>query len=352
MRDTILVGRASCFGCPVSCKRIVKVSSPRYDVDPAYGGPEYETIAAFGSNCGIGDLETIAKANELCNAYGLDTISTGVTLSFAMECFEKGLLNKDMTGGLTLRFGGAPELIHAIELIAHNRGFGQVLGKGTREVAGSLGPDAESCAMQIKGQELPLQDPRRRHGQGLGYAVSPTGADHCHASVDHLYAFEGPYMDRIRALGILEPLPFSDLSAQKVRMFTYDVFWWTLYNCLPLCANNDIYSQSQCAEIVRATTGWNSTTWELAKVGERALTMARAFNVREGFTPADDRLPSRFFSTSEPTYHTVAALNPHQLHDAIRMHYEMMGWDPQTGVPRQAKLEELGIGWVGERMGM
>ena len=169
----------ACFACLVRCKKVVKVDEPGLTIDPAYGGPEYETLAAFGSCCGIDDLKAISKANELCNAYALDTISTGVTISFAMECYEKGLLTKQDTGGIDLKFGNKEAMLETIDLIAQRKGIGDILADGSRQAAEKIGRGAEALAIQVKGLEVPMHDPRAKAALGLGYVVNPIGADHC-----------------------------------------------------------------------------------------------------------------------------------------------------------------------------
>lgn len=177
MKETILIRREACYGCSIACKRVVKVDEP-YRVDPQYGGPEYETIGAFGSLCLVYDLKAIAKANELCNKYGLDAISTGLTIAFAMECYENGIITKKETGGIDLKFGNAHAMVKMVEDIALRRGLGDILAEGSKRAAKRFGSKAEVFAMQVKGQELPSHEPRGKWAVGLGYAVSPTGADH------------------------------------------------------------------------------------------------------------------------------------------------------------------------------
>ena len=179
MRDTILVKRRGCFACPIQCKREVKVGEP-YHVDPGYGGPEYETIAALGSNCGIDDLKAIAKAHELTAAYGIDSISCGAAIGFAMECLERGLLTDKDTRGLDLRFGNSAAMLQMIEQIARRQGLGEVLAEGVARAARKIGTASEELAPHIKGQELPMHEPRWKQGMGIGFMISPTGADHCH----------------------------------------------------------------------------------------------------------------------------------------------------------------------------
>jgi aldehyde:ferredoxin oxidoreductase len=348
MRDEILVGRGSCHACPVRCKRAVSMETP-YRIDPAYGGPEYESMAALGSNCGIGDLAAVAKGNELCNAYGLDTISTGSCISFAMECFERGVLGSRDTGGLQLNFGNAESMLQLIHLIGRREGLGDLLAQGVRQAAETLGPETLEFAMHVKGQDLPMHDPRLNPAVGLGYAVSPTGADHLQSIHDIEYVKEGPPVRQARALGLLDPLPVHDLGPAKVRLFCYMQHWNSLKNCLLLCVFVP-YSFRQVVDIVNAVTGWNSTVWELMKCGERATTMARLFNVREGLGVADDDLPSRFMGPVSSGPLANSAVDHGTLRQALATYYTMMGWDPLSGTPVAAKLQELGIGWAVDQL--
>ena len=155
-----LVKRGGCYACPVACKRVVAVESERFTVDPRYGGPEYETLAAFGSNCGIDDFEVIAKANELCNQYGVDTISLGMTISFAIACYEAGILGPEDTGGLVLRFGDGDLLLALVEQVARREGFGDLLAEGSVRAAAAIGRGAGAYVVAAKGQEVPMHDPR------------------------------------------------------------------------------------------------------------------------------------------------------------------------------------------------
>ena len=245
MTETILVGRGTCFACPITCKRKVKVTG-RYEVDPTYGGPEYETAAALGACCGIDDLEAIAYGNQLCNAYGLDTISTGVTIAWAMECFEQGLLSKEDTGGLELHFGNAQAMTTLVEQIAHRQGFGDLLAEGSLRAAKRIGRETDRYAMQVKGQEVPLHDPRTKFALALGYATSPTGADHMHNIHDTAYVSG---IQSVQSLGILEPMPVDYLGPEKVRLAKYHIDWRVFYNCLGLCMFLP-YSREQMRDIV------------------------------------------------------------------------------------------------------
>jgi aldehyde:ferredoxin oxidoreductase len=342
MARLVVARMESCYACAVRCKKVVELDGP-YHVDPAYGGPEYETAVSVGSNCGITDVHAVSKASERLNALGLDSISTGGTIAFAMECFEKGLLTEEDTDGVSLRFGNAEAMLRVVELIGRREGIGDLLADGSRKAAEQIGRGAERFAMHVKGQELPYHDPRIQHGLGFGYAVSYTGADHCHSAFDRSYEQE-PTMGKVRNLGILETMSATQLGSEKVRAIVYGGLRAHLNNCIGLC-NFLPYSHNQIVEAVQAATGWDTTVWELWKAAERLVTMARAFNVRQGFTPDDDRLPPRMAEPLGPDG-PGAPVDPEAMKSAVALYYEMMGWNRDTGVPLPAKLHELGIGWV------
>ncbi len=341
MTNTILSGRDTCYACPVACKRQVKVTG-RYEVDPLYGGPEYETVGALGSICGIDDLEAVAYANQLCNAYGLDTISTGMTIGWAMECFERGLLTPEDTGGLELRFGNAEAMTTLVEKIAQREGFGDVLAEGSMRAARHVGRDTGKYAMHVKGQEFPMHEPRVKFALNLGYATSPTGADHMHNIHDPEYAMsaEGAY-----TWGVLDPIPADYLGPEKVRLAKYHIDWQVFRNCLGQCMFMP-YSQEQIRDIVQGVTGWNCSLFELMKVGERALAMARVFNAREGFIAKDDVAHWRFSTPFESGPAEGVYIPEEAMDKALKLYYEMRGWDQDSGVPTAGKLHELGLSWV------
>ncbi len=348
MTQTILVGRDNCFACPVHCKRRVQCTG-RYAVSPTYGGPEYETIGSLGSCCGIDDLEAIAFGNQLCNAYGLDTISTGVSIAWAMECFERGLLTPQDTDGLELRFGNAEAMLALVERIAHRQGLGDLLAEGSLRAARAIGRGTERYAVQVKGQELPMHEPRLKFGLGLGYTTSPTGADHMHNIHDTSYAGEGSSIADMRSLGILDPIAADDLGPEKVRLVKYGVDWQVMGNCLGLCAFMP-YTMQQVCDLVRAVTGWNSSIFELMKTGERALAMARAYNYREGLRPSDDAAHWRFATPFESGPTEGVRVPEQTMRQAIDWYYGMNSWDLETGVSTEGKLHELGLGWLVELM--
>ncbi|MFC2072816.1 aldehyde ferredoxin oxidoreductase family protein [Chloroflexota bacterium] len=344
IRDTIRIKMESCYACPVRCKKVVKVEEP-YSVDPAYGGPEYETLASLGSNCGINDLTAIAKGNELCNAYSLDTISTGDVIAFAMECFENKLFTREETGGIELTFGNAEAMLKIIDMIARREGIGDLLAEGSARTAQKIGKGAIEFSMQVKGLDIPMHEPRLKAALGLGYMVNPHGADHCDNFHDTMLSRRG--LDRFKPLGILEPFPSDDLSPRKVSLFRYIQQERILRDCLVLC-NFVPYETEQIVDILAAVTGWNTGIIEMFKVAERTLTMARLFNIRQGFTADDDKLPNRFFQPKTSGVLSTKHYSASELEKAKSYYYTLMGWDAKTGIPTPEKLQELGIEWVAE----
>jgi aldehyde:ferredoxin oxidoreductase len=347
INKTILKTSGRCFACPIACKRVVEAESP-YLLSSQFGGPEYETIASFGSNCGISSISAVARANQLCSDYGLDTISTGVSISFAMECYEAGLLTKEDTGGLELTFGNEETLLKVIELIAYRRGVGDLLAEGVKRAAETIGRGAEHFAMHVKGQEVPMHEPRFKPGLGVGYAVSPTGADHIHNLHDTAFTTEQGIAD-LKAFGLLEPVRLRDLGPKKIKLAYYFINWRHFLDSLAVCVFVP-WSIVNIVDLVTYATGWNTSAHELLKVGERACTMARMFNIREGFTKEDDVMPKRLFKPFSSGPLEGVAIKEEEFNQAIKYYYEFMGWN-EDGVPKDSKLYELGIHWAKKYLG-
>jgi len=352
----ILVGRQSCYACSIRCKPEVQVDG-RYKVSQKYGGPEYEAVAGFGSNCGVDDLQAVAKANELCNRYVMDTISTSATIAFAMDCFEHGIINLEETGGLELRFGNANAMLQAIEWIARRKGFGDLLAEGTLRTAQTIGGGAVDLAIQVKGQELSMHDPRGKANVGLGFAVSEIGADHLVSMHDTLFqndksiAFQGA-----KALGIRNAFPATVLNDEKVEQYFLCENWVSLEKVLGFCyfgpAPRSFIQVDEVIEAVQAATGWNIDLEELLLIGERATNLARVFNTREGFTRADDTLPKRLFTPLDAGPLKGVTFQYKEFNDALTTLYKIKGWNPATGIPTYQRLESLGLGWTVRESGM
>ncbi|MCJ7829876.1 MAG: aldehyde ferredoxin oxidoreductase family protein, partial [Desulfobacterales bacterium] len=344
----------SCQGCPVRCKRVARSEGP-YRVDPAYGGPEYETTAAFGSLCGVSNLEAVCKAHELCNKYTLDTISTGVTIAFAMECFENGLLTRTETDGLDLSFGNHQAVIDLIPKIARREGIGNLLAEGSLRAARRIGRGAERWAMQTKGQELAMHEPRGKSSLALAYALSSTGANHTEGPHDYLFQEGALGVADLPELDLLEPVPAIYLGPEKVRQFAYMQMTWNVFNTLGMCiftaGPGKLLKMNQVAQVLQSATGWPVSLWNVMKLGERTVTIKRAVSVREGITRADDRLPERLFQPLEGGLLKGKALDAGELEKALDLYYDILGWNSQTGVPTPGKLVELGLGWVNPALG-
>jgi aldehyde:ferredoxin oxidoreductase len=353
MTETILRTEEGCYACAVRCKRAVEVADGPYATSPLYGGPEYETLGSLGSLLCIDDLAAIAKGNELCNRYTLDTISAGVAIGFAMECYENGILTQEDTEGIEFRFGNADAMIKGLEWIAFRKNrLGDLLAEGVKIAAEKIGRGSEKYALHVKGQELPMHDPRGKTGQGLSFAVSPTGADHVEAPHDTPFAAPGPMLSRIAPLGLLEAVPTRDFGPKKVRNYTYLQFVWSLYNSLGVCnfVAGPVWALplNKLVEVVSAVTGWETSLWELMKAGERTVTMARVFNLREGFGRKDDTLPDRLFEPLESGPLQGKGIDRKEFQEALTQFYEAMGWDPKEGVPTRGKLAELNLYWLDE----
>lgn len=352
MVDTILTGRDTCYACAIRCKRVVEVTEGPFLVDLRYGGPEYETLAMLGSCCGVSDLAAVSLANQLCNMYGMDTISCGGTIAWAMDCFERGLVTLEDTGGIDLRFGNAEALIQTVECIGKREGFGRVLGEGSARAAMIL-EVGQDLVVAVKKQELPAHMPQVKRSLALIYAVNPFGADHM--SSDHDVNYE-TFSERMAELDLLDPLPKEVLNAEKVRFVLYTQYVYSFLDTAPLCSfvwgpSWQLYGPSQLVELMRAATGWNMNMWELMKVGERRLNLLRAFNAREGAGKEADTMPARLTVPLQGGASDGVAVPPEEVEAAKALYFQMAGWD-ENGRPTRAKLEELALGWLADELAL
>jgi aldehyde:ferredoxin oxidoreductase len=343
----LLTARRSCYACAIRCKREVAIDGR---VSP-YGGPEYETIGSFGPDCGISNLQAIAKANELCNAYMLDSISTGATIAFAMECFEHGLINLADTDGIELRFGNVEAMLVMIERIARRQGFGDLLAEGSLRAAEKIGGNAKFFAIQVKGQELAMHEPRGKYNVGMGYAISEIGADHL--VVTHDPALADPdslTFKNAQALGITVAQPARSLSDEKMNQFFILERWNSLEKVVGFCffgpAPRSLIHADDVLGAINAATGWNTTIEEALQIGERATNMARVFNIREGFSRKDDILPERIFQGLQNGPLEGKPLPRDEFERALTALYGLKGWDPDTSQPSRERLEALSLDWA------
>lgn len=346
--EMFLKERDTCQACPITCKQVFEHESdnPYEKLRPEYGGPEYEGMAALGPTCGVEDNLAVCKAAELCNANGLDVISTGASIGFVMECFERGILTTADTGGIEFRWGDAELLVRAVEMIAHREGFGDVMADGVDRMSRRFGPETEPFNLTVKGQELPMHEPRLKHVLGVGYAVAPVGADHMMNVHDTDFTYDGDAIRRVnKALPEAQqigPLPAASISEEKMRVFYTELNWMHFQDCAVNCHFYP-YHYDQFAEVLTGVTGHHYTLHDILAVGERAQTLARLFNLREGFTADDDKLPRRVRKAFSSGPVAGNAVSDEQFEWARRRYYELMGWDGETGVPSAGCLARLEI---------
>ena len=356
MAETVLKERDTCYACVVKCKRVVEIQGGPYKVDPRYGGAEYETLGTFGSYCGVSDLAAVNLANQICNEYAVDTIACGATIAFAMECYEKGIITKEQTGGLELKFGDADAMLKALDAIVKNEGpLGKVLSQGSERAARVWGNGADECLITVKGAEAPAHMPHAKRSLGLIYAVNPFGADHQSSEHDPYYE-EGIgdfNLDRLKQIGLDSPQPAYSLTEEKVRFAYESEVFYSMLDSAELCQfvwgpTWTLYDGKQTAEMISAVTGWDVTVDELMKVGYRRLNLFRVFNAREGLGRKDDKLPKKFFKELKGTGPTSGfALTHEEIDSAIDHYYKLAGWT-NDGVPTPETLQKHDIEWAAE----
>jgi aldehyde:ferredoxin oxidoreductase len=358
MQETILIGRDTCQACPISCKQVVEYEDQEYAENPylrsdflhklkiskEYGGPEYESIAALGSACGVDDFIAIAKANEHTARWAMDSISLGMTIAFVMECVERELLTAEQTSGFLPRFGSAADMLQAVEMIARGEGFGAQMGQGSKRLAAWIGDAAAESLVEVKGQELPMHEPRAKHALGIGYAVAPVGADHMMNMHDTGFAQPGDGLERVAEIKRFEPMPFNYLGDEKMDLFYHEVNRKHMLDSAVICHFLPYYP-SHLAEVLAGVTGHEFTPQELLTVGERAQTLSRLFNLREGFSAEDDRLPRRVMKAFVEGPLAGVEITDEAFFHARNHWYSLMGWT-EEGVPTAERLQTLGLSQI------
>ncbi|MDH5815912.1 MAG: aldehyde ferredoxin oxidoreductase C-terminal domain-containing protein [Candidatus Nezhaarchaeota archaeon] len=329
--ETMLVRRTACYGCPIACARLIKYKIGEEEV--VSSGPEYESIWALGPNCGISDINVVARANDLCNKLGLDTISVGNTIGFLMECYEKGLLRGLSDVDLKLNFGNADALLKLIIDTAYKRGLGRIASEGVSRIAKMIG--AEEIAAHVKGLELPAYDPRGAKGMALAYATSNRGGCHLRAYVVMSEILGIPrYVDPLSYEGKAELVKrLQDVSAMIDSLVVCKYTMLALFSTLA-------YEATYYARLLTTATGFYVDEEEFYKIGERIYNLERLFNVREGFNRSHDTLPLRFLS--EGLKEGAAKGEIIDLTKLLDAYYIIRGWN-YSGVPMDKKLQQLGL---------
>lgn len=340
MLDSIWVGKRSCPGCIIGCRHVVKVEKP-YSVSADLEGPQYESVASLGPLLFNGDPAVIAKANELCNLYGMDTISTGVTISFAMECVDRGVLSEDDLG-FNLEWGEAEGILEAIEIIAHREGIGDILAQGVKVASRKIGKGSENWAMHVKGSEVPMHDPRGKKGMGLAYATAVKGADHESSMHDEAFERENALPD----LGLKQSMSRKQLQGKPLMVKILQGYWGIMADALPICKFPMIpprpFTPARLVKLLNLVTGWNVTTEEFLETGERIFNLGRLFDIREGISRSDDTLPRRFAEVLSEGGSAGENLDSDSLRKMLDEYYRLRGWD-QEGKPYPETLERLGL---------
>jgi aldehyde:ferredoxin oxidoreductase len=292
----------------------------------------------------VSDNLAVLKANELANAYGLDAISTGLSIAFVMECFEHGILTAADTGGLVYRWGDGDLLVRSVEMIARREGFGAVMAEGVARMGARFGPASEPFNLTVKGQELPLHEPRHKHAMGVGYAVAPVGADHMMNMHDTTFQADGGPLRRVNAAlqDPVGPVPKDVLNEDKMQIFYHELNWMHFHDCAVICQFYD-YDYDHLAEALSGVTGEEYSIHDVLDVGARAQTLARLFNLREGFTADDDRLPRRVMQAFDSGPLAGIEISGEDFAWARRRFYELMQWDPDSGAPTGQCLRRLGL---------
>jgi len=337
--ENYVVKSKACFNCPVHCGHYFRIREGKL-AGTEGEGVEFESIAALGSKCGNDDIESILLANNLCNQYGLDTISVGGAISFAMECYENGLLSRNDCNGMELKWGDSNVIIQLIHLIGRKEGIGGLLGEGVARASKQI-TGSEPYALHVKGLEVPEQEIRGLKAWGLGWAVSSRGADHCRSF---------PLAETTWKAEEAEKFFGTPKAADR---FSYEgkpemVKWYeevcAMGDSLELCRIAQVglnMPLNLLAEIVEAVTGWNLTEHDLLKTGERIVQTERIFNLRNGLKPKDDCLPKRFFKERVPDGPCKG--HRYDLSEILDKYYQLRDWDKISGWPGAKTLEKLGI---------
>lgn len=343
--DAVIKRRAkkfACYNCPIGCGGYMKEGAGEYKYEAGARKPEYETIAMFGTNCLNNNIESIIKANDICDRYGLDTISVGSTIAFAIECFENGLITRSDTDGIEMTWGNHQAIVAMTEKLAKREGFGAVLADGVKVAAEKIGKGASKYAMHIQGQEIPAHDPKHSFNYATTYRLDPTPARHFSGSE----LSNGP----MHPQGLLPQFDLKSFSGRgEVRKIGSN------FNHAVVCAGMCLFvywafpSVEPVAEFMRAVTGWDITTEELLKTGERIANIRQAFNIREGLNPLQFKVPERVLGRPPKKEGPLAGITIDE-DTLVKEYIAAMDWDPVTARPSKKKLQELGLEDVAQEL--
>ncbi len=329
----------ACANCPIACGGVFNVTGGKHPVGETHK-PEYETIGAFGTMCMCEDFEAIIKLNEMCNRSGLDTISSGTTLAFAMECFENGVVSESDLDGISLTWGNADAMIAMVDKMIAREGFGDVLADGVKIAARKIGGQAEQFAMHVGGQEPGLHNALFLPSRGTGYVCDPTPGRHTAATMARIDGGPGAYA------------PYPELKIEEFERYSYTgkgPMSTTATSYLQAGASAGLclmplmfFGNFPFVDFFHAVTGWDFSVADILKVGSRIQNLRQCFNVREGIRAADIKLPSRMAGNPPQKEGPVAGITI-DIEKLAREYRQAMGWDPETGQPNEAALEKHGL---------
>jgi aldehyde:ferredoxin oxidoreductase len=341
MRDNVFAKHKACHACPIACSKYTYVSTGPY-AGTFTKGPEYQTVYGLGTSCANSSMESVIKANDLCQDYGLDTISTGVTIAFAMECWERGIITKKDTGGLELDWGNDAAVVRMVEMIGEREGLGDILAEGSRIAAQKLGKDSIKFAVQNRGCEIAGHSARGNKGFALGYATGPRGGSHHDGRAS------------LERLGTVDRRTIEGKAEYQARINHLMAFTDSLIACHMLEGVFSPYDVDELAVgYLNAATGMRMTLEEGQLAAERIWNLERSFNVREGLRRKDDWLPERFVTETVPDGPSEGMMiHPDELNRMLDDYYEFRGWDKETGVPTKTRLKKLGLDEMAEEIGV
>jgi aldehyde:ferredoxin oxidoreductase len=321
----------ACYQCPIACGGLIKEGTGEYKYEAGSHRPEYETLAMFGTNCLNNNLESIIKANDICNRYGVDTISAAATIALAIECFENGLITKKDTDGIEMTWGNHKAIVAMTEKLARREGFGAVLADGAKAAAEKIGRGADKYAIYIQGQELPAHDPKVAIDLTTTYRLDATPARHTQGS------------EARHAPGLI-PRYDRKAFAGRAEIHKRGSNFHHIMNCSGMCdfMYGTLPTVDAIAEFMSAITGWDLTTDELVKTGERIANLRQAFNIREGLNPLKFKVPDRVIGKPPKNDGPTAGVTLDE-ETIDREYLAAMDWDIKTAKPSKKKLQELGL---------
>jgi aldehyde:ferredoxin oxidoreductase len=323
--------RAACYLCPVGCEAIMKEGIGEYKYEAGCHRPEYETAAMFGSNCLNNNIGSIIKVNDICNRYGVDTISAGATIAFAIECYENGLINKADTDGIEMTWGNHKAIVAMTEKLARREGFGDILADGVKVAARRIGKGADKYAIHIQGQEIAAENPGTSFDFATSYIIDATPGRHTQGSEEMHPPGLIPRFDRKSFSGRGE---LHKIGSNFQHSLVCAGFCLFVYLTLP---SVDVFT-----EFMRAVTGWDITTDELLVTGERIANIRQAFNIREGLNPLHFEIPGRVIGEPPQNVGPLAGITIDK-DTLVKEYIAEMDWDLETAKPSKKKLEELGL---------